>query len=215
LSERIDIEITGEEELDRYLRKLNLIVTRGQSVGSVTTGGTIQSPVKGLDTLDPKFVAYLRSKAFAANVFSQGGMKARDLERFGQFMSMNERMIHRNAPLDAILASNLPSLSREERIIWNQIMPAGSLRTLYNVKRLQGGIAIGGYQSALAIIATGLIILQQINQLRQRLEADREEYRQVFLEYKPDLTKEEYEKLRGQSTDQWTKALNYIFRIGV
>ena len=215
MSERIDIEITGEEELDRYLRKLNLIVTRGQSIGSIATKGQIRGSVPGVDNLDPKFVAYLRSKAFAANVFNKGGMKTRDLEKFGQFMSMNERLVHRNAPMDAILESNLPSFSREERIILNQILPPGWLRNWYNVKRLQGGLAVGGYQSALAVVATGLILMQQINQLRQRLEADREEYRQLFLEYKPDLSKEEYERLRGQSTDQWTKALNYIFRIGV
>jgi len=214
LSENIDLKFTGEEELDRYLRKLNLILTKGQSVGSISSGGTIRGAGKGTESVDPNFLKYIRSQEFAANVFSKGGMKTRDLEKFGQFMSMNERMIKRNAPLDAIMGSNLPNFSREERIILNQILPSGTLRNFYNVKRLQGGLAIGGYQATLGVIATGLILMQEINKLRQRLEAESQQYKAIFQEYKPDLSKQEYEKIRDQSTNQWNKALNYIFRIG-
>ena len=173
MSERIDIEITGEEELDRYLRKLNLIITKGQGTERPATKGKISGSLGGVDDLDPKFVAYLRSKAFAANVFSEGGMSTRNLDKFGQFMAMNDYVTKRGAPMDAGWASNLPSFSREERIILNQVLPPGMLRQYYNIKRLQGGLAEGGRLAVLSVVATTLILAQEVAMLRRRLdEAD-------------------------------------------
>ena len=105
------------------------------------------------------------------------------------------------------------NLSREERILANQLgIPT---RVLYNLKRAQKGLSAGvSYSGVVTAIATALIVIDQVMMLRRQLEIQDNQYKQIFQEYKPDLSKAEYEAIKDQSTNQWSKAINYIFRIG-
>jgi len=205
LSERIDLEITGEDAIDRYLRKLNLIITKQQ----LLTGGATGSTNLTRKTRQSKQQINSIAKAIK-HVQNTTGV-----------------------PLDQI-----PTINRDLRIILNRLPYGERVTSLsYRGRQLNRGIKnlraakvlsqqgedalakqarLAGLTSitAFAIIAI-TETLSQINKLRRQLEQEREEYKSLFMEYKPDLTKQEYEKLRGQSTNQWTKALNYIFRIGV
>jgi septal ring factor EnvC (AmiA/AmiB activator) len=205
LSERIDLEITGEADIDRYLRKLNLILTKQQ----LLTGGS----------------------AGTANVNRKTNQAKTQINSIAKAIKQVQNTT--GVPLDQI-----PAINRDLRIIMNRLPYGDRVTSLsYRGRQLNRGISnlratkvlsqagedalakqarIAGITSLTAFSIIAITeVLSQINKIRSQLEQEREEYKSIFMEYKPDLTKEEYEKLRGQSTDQWTKALNYIFRIGV
>lgn len=215
--DRIIINIEGMEVIDEYVTKLDTILGRTASgvtggVGRTAQGGLTNAELRRLSQ-DVAYVwASQRPEVLARSVFEAGRFTDRNLRQFGDFMRLNDQMIKRQAPLDAILASSFPSFNREERIILNQILPSGALRNYYNIKRLQGGLNLGGYQTSLAVVATGLILLQEIRRIQRQLKIDEEDYKKIFLEYKPDLTKDEFQDIKDQSTNNWTRFLNYVFR---
>lgn len=103
------------------------------------------------------------------------------------------------------------TFSREERILANRLgIP---MREIYNLKRGEKGLSAGySYIGIITAIATAVLLIDQVNRIRRSLKAEDEEYRKQFLEYKPDLTRDEFQQIKDRSTDNWGKFVNYIFR---
>ena len=211
-----NIDVTVDtSQLDELIMRFDAATGRTMAGGISQIGKSSSGRLSNADLRELNLQLAMASGSSYANdpwkLYAKWGLHIsdRNLSRFGDFMNNIEK---RQAPMDAILASKLPSFSREERIVLNQILPSGALRNYYNIKRLQGGAKIGGYQAGLAAIATGLILLQEIRRLQKQLKVDEEDYKKIFLEYKPDLTKDEFQDIKDQSTNNWTRFLNYVFR---
>lgn len=163
-------------------------------------------------------------------------------KRFSQFMQLNQQILNMptrnyvqspynwmgfaspNTPQattqvakksirDIIVGLQTPSFNREQRIILNQL--GFPTRAFYDVKRFQKGVAAGLLSSPtglLTVAATILLIYEQVQRIQANLEQKETEYKNIFLEYKPDMTNKEFQRIKDQQHDIWGKMMNYIFR---
>jgi len=94
------------------------------------------------------------------------------------------------------LGSYLPAVNRELRVILGQLPGmTEAIRIYYRLKRLERGAALGGANLWLSIIATTIILLQEINQVRRQIERDKQAFER-FVRKNRSLTKEEFKRDR-------------------
>ena len=92
------------------------------------------------------------------------------------------------------LSSYLPAINRELRVILGQLPGmTEAIRMYYRLKRLERGAALGGANLWLTIIATTIILLQEINKVRRQIERDKQAFER-FVRKNRALTKEEFKR---------------------
>ncbi len=81
----------------------------------------------------------------------------------------------------AKLGTTLPGINRELRLILGQ-MPGlrQAMRYYFRIKRLERGVALGGTQFYLTIIATAIVLIRQIQQQQQRNERQQRDYERLI-----------------------------------
>jgi len=132
---------------------------------------------------------------------------------FARMPQQAQQQVMKKGIKNAILGLDIPSVSREQRMVLNQL--GFPTRAFYNAKRFQRGVAAGLISSPVGIFALATIIIMaydQIRRIQRNLEQKENEYKNIFLEYKPDMTNREFQKLKDESHDMWGKMMNYVFR---
>lgn len=94
--------------------------------------------------------------------------------------------------------SVLPSITREMRIIATQLPGLNKAnRLLFDVKRLERGMFLGGTDKWLSIIATMVLFLSTVLRYQQDLQREEKRYERLIRSYK-DLSHAEFQILRKQ-----------------
>ena len=199
--------------LDQYIANLDSAIAGGGRGGSSVSGGRRigqpRNPSWKQDQFIQRFVA-------ASNQYygtHRGVSTPVDFMGFARQPQAAQQQMIKKGIKETILGLNTPTLSREQRIVLNQM--GFPTRAFYNFKRFQKGVAAGLLSSPTGILTTAALIIMihdQIRKLQRNLEQKEREYKNIFLEYKPDMTKREFQTIKDQNQNQWFKMMNYVFR---
>lgn len=97
-------------------------------------------------------------------------------------------------PLD----TTLPGINRELRLILGQVPGLRQAMMYYfRIKRLERGMAVGGTQFYLTIIATAIVLLRELQQHQRRVERQEVDL-EMLIRKSRGWTHDEYERGRAQ-----------------
>jgi len=92
------------------------------------------------------------------------------------------------------LDSALPGINRELRLILGQIPGMReAMQYYFRLKRLERGMALGGTQFYLTIIATALVLIRELQEQQRRVERRKVELEMMIRKYR-GWTQEEFER---------------------
>ena len=96
------------------------------------------------------------------------------------------------------LDTKLPGINRELRLILGQIPGLREAMMYYfRIKRLERGLAVGGTQFYLTIIATAILLIRELQQHQRRIERERVAL-EMLIRKSRGWTHDEYERGRAQ-----------------
>lgn len=98
----------------------------------------------------------------------------------------------------AKLGTVLPGINRELRLILGQ-MPGlrQAMQYYFRIKRLERGMAVGGTQFYLTIVATAIVLIRQLQQHQQRVDRQKMDL-EMLIRRSRGWTHDEYERGRAQ-----------------
>ena len=175
MSERIDIEITGEADLDRYLQKLNLILTKQQLLTGDTRGDVSSKTRRTKGEIDSiaKAVKLIRA---------EGGVNLDELPTINRDLRL--------------LVGQLPYMNR---VIYDYYQVRRTVRGIERLRaaqrldiegkaKLATEARVSGY---IALAATVVFLVNEVTRLRKRLEAADQE-RENLIRSVTGMTHSEY-----------------------
>jgi hypothetical protein len=96
------------------------------------------------------------------------------------------------------LDTKLPGINRELRLILGQIPGLREAMMYYfRIKRLERGMAVGGTQFYLTIIATAILLIRELQQHQRRVERQKVDL-EMLIRKSRGWTQDEYERGRAE-----------------
>lgn len=218
MSDRITIEITGVEELDRLITNLDSAL--GRQVGE-----TKRLPRRGAGVNEAQLRALKRELLTPRDALDKrldltGKLTNTQLRNLSRDVAIatSETLIRDKGLFKGLLVqfktAEFPIVNRNLRTLMRQVPYGSSVsQTIFGTRRLQRSLIAGGIEGAVGIAATLLIIFGTLSSMRRQMQVQNQQYKQIFLEYKPDLTVDEFNAIKDRSTDNWGKFTNWIFGV--
>ncbi len=178
MTERIKILIEGDEALDAYLIRLDMVLQKSrQAFGTSDIARGTEASIQELGAL---MWGMEQADKTAQNVRIVARAASSDVQTMPQTMAgFSDEELRLIAD-----PARLPAINREMRILLRQIPGMGEYMRLYfNIKRVQRGFLIGPQATLLAVLASLVILVNTLQQQQRKDRQDIEFFKQIFGDY--------------------------------